>query len=1287
MISQIVEYNIESFKWKRINKSASNAIQTLWELSSELENQKAKGENRNQGHVGKTYGHDTSSQNRYHIGTVVNKLRFFADFSESIQARLSNSPLLVLSGVAGSGKTHLLCDLIEKRVMFEGQAPALLVFGEKFESEGDPLDQIIRQLGFNARKEDFLNSLDAAGRISKTRSIIAVDALNETRNIKYWKKNLKKLVKDVNEYPHISLIVSVRSGFENEVILKGVGKLFQKKEHRGFEFKEWEAVNAFFGEYDLPLPEIPVLTPEFQNPLFLLLFCKAFASRARKNTGKKAREIFRGHEGATYIFEAYVKKVTNTVAKKFGIPTGPHVNIWDTIIEKAAEKMVEANDDRVLEEDVIRFIEQAYPDVNADKLLLDLERNLLFVKLPKYSTQKESYDGFVYRFPFQKFSDHLIGRYLFRRFEKEFGKSGKNFETGKRFFSKRRKLGKYLANEWNLGIVEALSIQCPEYLKGIEFMDIAPYLRNTYVGNRAFLDSLIWRKPEAFTDSKQGTLYFINAIASESDQSHHDVLNTFLAVAQIPNHPFNADFLHRHLLKLSMAERDSWWSIFLHEEYENHRAVDRIVAWGWSEYEKSHVSDEGIRLCCIAIGWCLTTSNRFLRDKSTKALVALLTNRLGVLLRILEQFNNVDDLYVAERLYAVAYGCAVRSVKDKAGLRELAKWVYTQNFKYGNPPEHILLRDYAKGVIETAIYRQVGIRVSRLKLEPPYKSSWPKRVPSEKTLKKRARLDSERSEELSGLWSIWSSVMYHSGHLADFGNYILNSAVQDWSGRRIGKRDTNYKDLLEQFLEGLNTHQRELYEKAVNLFYGYDYSDIAINFVTYSEEGERTRKKQELSDKALRSKRLVVFLDSLPTEKAEYFRKRISPKLNTRLQIVDPLDTFDTGLAQRWLFNRVLQLGWTPELHGVFDKNINYYGHSRSEHKAERIGKKYQWIAFQQLLAKLSDNFELKKDSRNAQTVNYLGAWQLGVRDIDPTCTLKNSGRYRGELNHFVDSKRIKKLYEIDKPSVSNSDWLKNVSDLPDPKDIIEVRDNNGEEWLVLEGNYDWEQDTPPEFEKHSMPHRRLWYMARSYLVNEKDKQKVYRWAKKQNFTGRWMPESGEFYSIFLGEYPHACAFLDQYTPYYGRPEWVSSADNPKIPARVLVTDDEYRSSGSDRDCSSEESISVKLPAKLIVDAMKLKQLYHDGRFFNDAEELVAYDPQIFDKEGFNQLLVKKRIFLEFLNTHNYSLVWTVIGEKMIIGESGRPEGWMETDGAYTIGAQNKLIGQINATYRKPLKR
>ena len=96
---------------------------------------------------------------------------------------------------------------------------------------------------------------------------------------------------------------------------------------------------------------------------------------------------------------------------------------------------------------------------------------------------------------------------------------------------------------------------------------------------------------------------------------------------------------------------------------------------------------------------------------------------------------------------------------------------------------------------------------------------------------------------------------------------------------------------------------------------------------------------------------------------------------------------FDLKLVQRYLVWRVFDLGWTIERFGQFDQYINWNA-GRNAAKPERIGKKYQWIAYHEILAYLADHYQY----RPSFTVDgeLEDTWGLG-RNISGTSTLRGS--------------------------------------------------------------------------------------------------------------------------------------------------------------------------------------------------------------------------------------------------------------------------------------------------------
>jgi hypothetical protein len=183
------------------------------------------------------------------------------------------------------------------------------------------------------------------------------------------------------------------------------------------------------------------------------------------------------------------------------------------------------------------------------------------------------------------------------------------------------------------------------------------------------------------------------------------------------------------------------------------------------------------------------------------------------------------------------------------------------------------------------------------------------------------------------------------------------------------------------------------------------------------------------------------------------------------------------------------------------------------------------------------------------------------------------------------------------------------------------------------------------------------------------------------------MPESHEFYKIYLGEYPWARSFLYHNTPYYNHDGWMEEGRFSKIPVKILILDDQYLSSGSSTDCSTNSAIRIKLPAKYLVDEMKLFQKYSDGRFFDNQGDLVAFDPNVFDTNLPNQILIRKDKLYSFLQRKGLAIFWTLLGEKNMIGGSDSPDKWigrLEVSGAFTLNNKNQIVGRMKSSFKAP---
>ena len=645
-----------------------------------------------------------------------------------------------------------------------------------------------------------------------------------------------------------------------------------------------------------------------------------------------------------------------------------------------------------------------------------------------------------------------------------------------------------------------------------------------------------------------------------------------------------------------------------------------------------------------------------------------------MLREIIREFRDVNDPYVAERVLAVAYGCALRS-NDNHAVGELAKDIYRLIFKDGKPLPNILLRDHARGVIESALHRGLKLSIEPRKIRPPYKSEWPSEIPSEESLKEYGQWQKDMPEEERARLHLYASVMGSE----DFARYIIgtNSHRFDWSSRRLGEpKKPSRKEMTESFVGSLTVKQKKAWQT---------YQSLQTTLDLYKRMDDSRKKEvwgskfteKELED-ALTSS-LHSLRETLSKKKLKLFEDFVIPHLRNPYQ---DEHWFDLSIAQRWIFQKVLDLGWTAQRFGKFDSALyRYQSYGRASHKPERIGKKYQWIAYHEFLARVSDNFEFTGDSWNKNDEKYQGPWQSHLRDIDPSCLLKKTGHERWSCAN-TNTWWFRPPYNAWDTETSDVDWLKSTVDLPPINSLMEVRNpGDNSSWLVLETFFLWEKPAPPGEEDFATPRRDMWYMLKSYLVRKSAAGEVFNWAKQQHFAGRWMPESHEVIGVFLGEFFWAPAFQYQNTPYYNHDGWTRGRDKA-IPKPVLVTTDRYMLEGNVYDCSVDDAIHIYLPAKWIVDRMELSWNGIEGSFFDQDSKLIAFDPSV-RAPGPGALLIKKEAFLKFLNANGYEILWTVLGEKNILGSASSREEWpgrLEISGAYRL-EQEKVTGSFSTKF------
>jgi hypothetical protein len=1183
---------------------------------------------------------------------LYSELSDLSNFLHDKKPDLFNKPRLLLKGEAGIGKTHLLCDYAKERI--NADKPTIIFLAhELLDTRGtnDPIARMATLLEFKSSKQ-FLKALEEISKRDKERVCIIIDAINEADQLK-WQQ-----LAPLYTLKGISLVISLRNGYE--FLVKDTSK-YTIIEHSGFAEMEWEAVPVFFNQYGLKLPEIPIIDPEFKNPLFLSIFCTAYSDKRKTPRGK----------GATDAFEQYIEHQSKTVINELGLKL-PDDYLWKNIIKKMGIWMGRNGKDQVLRKKLLEIIQNdKVLSSHSTQLIVLMERHGLLIKYPHYANGKRS--GYSYKFTYNRFSDHLIVRSILT----ENNIQGADASEKAKVFFKDNPFLERTIKQWNEGLVEALAVQIPERCKGDELVWLVPEkYRDLEIMKLAFIEGLKWRDVSS-TNKKTGGLKFINTeqvlkymntrfVRSKYDM--HIIIGVMLDVCALPGHPFNADKLHSHLNRFKLGKRDAWWQDFLiSHTSDTGNAINRIHSWSFSELSDK-ASNTSVLLASVALTWTLASTDTKLRDTSTRALVAILQNHQEALFTLMTKyFAKSDDPYITERIFAAAYGALSLNPKDKSHFKQIAEHLYKNHFLNESRTPNALIDDYAKGIIELYLrnYRNdIGVKVK--KITPPFQYyQFPKRIPTIGTLKKKYK------GEDRDYYTVWGSLMYGEGEaLADFGNYTLGPALRHFSNIPLGSKiKTSDKERHDKFVRSLTKKQKTLFDLYNKVKFNMSVKPLLAYIKPRAKEKSLDIKKPLKSEVNEALNNFIKSLGPLKRHRFNSLRKYIVGE--ERLSGLHA-NEFNPNIARRWVFGRVIKLGWTPEDHLEFDKARGSYDRTQST-SSERIGKKYQWIGLYEFAAILGSNYYFFDDAiwNEEKLTHFHGAYQTYLRNIDPT--IDPRWLYSRNKNKEDDAKP---WWLPDYSGWDRKDWKFSTDDIPKPSEIIEVtKDNKTYLNLYSRVTLKGEKDHPEDDDSYNYPE--LWMHVTGYIIRKKDLPKVLEWSKDKEFWNNALPDINDSSNgVFLKELVNSSAYSEAFSPYRDASGWVQKESEGNA-FDILPPIEGYSSGSFDSDKTIGEHVRVYVPSGFLRDKMKLQLGDNIGEYISADQKLRMYDPSANMPAGNETVLVDKDEFLKRLNKLDLVICWTILGEKLYMGNHDYRGQRLEVHGFSYFDKYGKLVENI----------
>ena len=836
-------------------------------------------------------------------------------------ARAYQATAMLLWGDAGVGKTHSLCDLATE-ALAHGQ-PAVVILGQQL-GTGQPWRQILDNLGFAGTAEEFLQALSARAEATGQRALLLIDAINENNGPTLWPDHMGAFLTLIRRYPWIGVVLSVRTTARSLLIPSHIGETeLLPVQHTGFAKVPIDALITFFDFYGLPLPTAPLaMYQELMNPLFLRLYCKAATTQPGLLTSPLP--------GLTRIVEAILKDID--VRARQMLRADPYQEIMRPVCQALAIAMRQHRRAFLTRPEATEIANAAIPDLNRGEyartpLAVVISEGLLAEDFVIDGTPQQPLP--VVRFAFERIGDHLRAEALL----KEAGRHGEvspddvldgladalsTFDMAPDDYSADYRLRSTL---------EALAVVLPERLSR-ELPDLIAVLKTKIASadqsaapwvENVWLTSLTTREPSAFSEATRGRLSelvvgTLEQAAYPLSDMRRTAIRIALALSVHPDQPLGPEWLHNLLAPLRMPERDRRWTAQIRGTNSADTPYSTLIYWCRAAPRELLATAVGggrsfARLAASALMWALPSSDRFLRDSATRALVALTHQDTLVITDLLQAVSEVDDGYILERVLAVACASALRGTVEARNLASALR----QFLDRCGLPKHVLARDYLVITVNSLIgslgHNTVVSALVDASL-PPYPPEWP------------GPLGQPSLAALTGQYPPFPpSPAVHPPH----------------------------------------TDPREVEAQRRRR--------VASGYVSI------TSSIDEMGD----FNRYVMHIDK--PYSFRFAKQRLDEPVGA-----GGLENFDMELLPGWIFARVLELGWSPQAFGETDIDIDAEDSGRTSHKRERLGKKYQWLAWHEALARLSGTQRFRDDTNREREIPYESAWQLGfVRDMDPT--------------------------------------------------------------------------------------------------------------------------------------------------------------------------------------------------------------------------------------------------------------------------------------------------------------
>lgn len=690
----------------------------------------------------------------------------FHDWLHSPEGFLAFEPVFLMTGDAGAGKTHGICDVARRR-LHDG-LPTCVVFGHSFGGEPNPWTRLLEIIGLpiTLGRDGLLDALNAAGEASGHPLLLCIDAINETRPLRYWRNHLSEFIQAVRNRPYLKLCISCRTPYVPYCVSEGIQ--IPQVEYQGFADAEDYACRKFFEFYELEPPVDPILQPELKNPLYLRLVCETL-----KSQGEKCLPA--GWRGLAPVVRAFIVQKEKEFANEYGISQGS--NIVGGSLREISQAVARSASVAISRSSALQAVQKACPETNNLPVIDWLIGNGLLIEEAPVTENPLGEESLV-RPAFERLGDFFVAVSLLSNISSP--------EAIRNALHQGGSLHYLVQDEdaviTHAGLIGALSILISEQHDGIELADLIADIDDSAVRRqilKTIIANLPWRNPDSFSESTANCL----REALEDEDISFKAMDSILSVAWQPSY-IDAFWLDDTLRQKPMADRDAYWCLYLHINYETSGVVRRLIDAAF-KLPLKRVEPSVLERWSVLLLWFTAAADRRVKDRATRAATKIFSHSPDIIANVVELFIGCDDDAVSERVLLSAYGALILT-RDVPATQRLANFLCRIFRGNATQYDNALLRDHVRCILKLSeILEALPEDCNPVSIVQSVSSDWPLAIPEDKQIEKWAEITWFRPNEfLSDFFKYSMNCLQpwmHAISKSDMGKWIQQRIARDFS--------------------------------------------------------------------------------------------------------------------------------------------------------------------------------------------------------------------------------------------------------------------------------------------------------------------------------------------------------------------------------------------------------------------------------------------------------------------------------------------------------------------------